>query len=70
MPNPIREPKVGVVSIERPFREGYLNPRLRYELDEYTLAGYIGFHNEAEANDDTKEFPNGRDKRRRRKAYR
>ncbi len=48
---PIRPPKIGTTTYERPFREGYLNPRLnrfldykwREPLDTDTYETHIGF---------------------------
>jgi len=66
MPNPIREPKVGITSIERPFSIGYLNPRLNKPLDNDTYAEYVGFLDTTDhwssVDDELEEFPDGRRK--------
>ncbi len=66
MGTPIRETKVGVMSIERPFRKGFLNPRLNIPIDNDTYAEYIGFYDTTDhwsaVDDELEEFPDGRRK--------
>ncbi len=72
MSHPIREPKVGIISIERPFRIGYLNPRLNKVVDDDTYAEYIGFLDPTDhwsaVDDEIEEFPDGRGSNKHRKA--
>ncbi len=81
-PTPIRSPKVGIVSVEKPFREGFLNKRLNkklhprwVELEDDTYTEYIGFYDPTDhwgaVDDEVEEFPDGRaNRRKKRQAYR